>query len=101
MRMSSRADRPVRVVVTGLGAVTGFGWGVEALAAGLSSGRSAIAPFDLFDATRFPTQIAAQAPPAPASLRRMRGWAGLSRADRFAVAAAREAVASAGLPFDA
>ena len=99
--MSLRAPDPVRVAVTGIGAVTGFGWGVEALAEGLASGRSAIAPFDLFDPSRYPTQVAAQVPPPPVSLRRMRGWAGLSRADRFAVAAAREAVASAGLPFDA
>jgi 3-oxoacyl-[acyl-carrier-protein] synthase II len=92
--------RPVRIAVTGIGAVTGFGWGTGALAAGLFSGRSAIGPFDLFDAAGYPTQIAAQAPPPPAPLRRLPGWASLSRADRFAVAAAREAIAAAGLPFD-
>ena len=100
-RVSPPAARPVRVAVTGLGAVTGFGWGVDALAAGLASGRSAIGPFDLFDAARYATQIAAQVPAPPASLRRLPGWAAWSRADRFGVAAAREAIASAGLPFDA
>ena len=98
--MIAAAARPVRVAVTGLGAVTGFGWGVEPLARGLAAGRTAIGPFDLFDASRYPTQIAAQAPPPPASLKRLRGWAAWSRADRFAIAAAREAVAAAGLPFE-
>lgn len=98
--MSPPAARPVRVAVTGLGAVTGFGWGVEALASGLASGRTAIAPFDLFDSSRYPTHVAAQVPPPPASLTRLPGWAAWSRADRFAVVSAREALQSAGLPFE-
>src|SRR5262245_19375723 len=98
--VSAPLARPVRVAVTGIGAVTGFGWGVEALARGLAAGRTAIAPFDLFDASRFPTRIAAQAPTPPSALKRLRGWAAWSRADRFALAAAREAVASAGLVFE-
>jgi len=88
-----------RIAVTGIGAVTGFGWGVAALEAGLAAGRTAIGPFTRFDAASFPTQIAAQVPAAPPHVR-TRGWGALSFADRFAVAAAREAAASAGLPFD-
>jgi 3-oxoacyl-[acyl-carrier-protein] synthase II len=88
------------IAVTGLGAVTGFGWGAAALEAGLASGRTAIAPLTRFDASAYPTRIAAEVPPAPAALRRLRGWGGWSLADRFAVAAAQEASTAAGLPFD-
>jgi 3-oxoacyl-[acyl-carrier-protein] synthase II len=97
--MSLKALSP-RVAITGLGAVTGFGWGIAALEAGLSSGRTAIGPFTRFDAASFPTRIAAEVPPAPPHLRGLRGWGALSFADRFALAAAREAAAAAGLPFD-
>ena len=96
--MSGR--RAPRIAVTGLGAVSGFGWGVRALRAGLFEGRSAIGPLSRFDSARYPTRIAAEAPAAPASLRHGRGWAAWSWADRFAVAAVREAVEAAGWPRD-
>lgn len=99
-KLFAELKRP-RVAVTGLGAVTGFGWGVAALEAGLASGRTAIAPLTRFDATSYPTRIAAEAPAAPAPVRRLAGWGALSLADRFAVAAAQEALAASGLPFDA
>src|SRR5262249_21955668 len=58
---SSRTPLP-RVAVTGIGAVSGFGWGLAALEAGLLSGRTAIGPVTRFDATRYPTHIAAEVP---------------------------------------
>jgi 3-oxoacyl-[acyl-carrier-protein] synthase II len=95
------SERPSpRIAVTGLGAVSGFGWGVKALCSGLLEGRVAIGPFSRFDAARYPTRVAAEAPQAPAALRRDRAWPSWSWADRFAVAAAREAVAGAGWPRD-
>ena len=86
------ATRP-RVVVTGLGAICGFGAGIEALLAGLRRGEAALGPVDLFDPaphrTRLVSQVAdATAPSTPP---------GLSRGDRFAWLAAHEAVAMAGL----
>jgi 3-oxoacyl-[acyl-carrier-protein] synthase II len=84
------------VVVTGLGAVSGFGWGVEALRAGLRSGRSAVRRPQRLQVAAHRTELASEVPEdvdsasfAPA--------AALSRADRYAIWAAREAMQRAGL----
>jgi 3-oxoacyl-[acyl-carrier-protein] synthase II len=80
-----------RVVVTGLGAVSPFGVGVKAFWSGLSAGTCAIRPLTLLDADGFRCRIGAEVLDAiPGSHRR-------SRADRLALAAAREAVDEAGL----
>jgi len=95
-----------RVVVTGVGAVSGFGWGVEALWQGLRAGATAIRPFTRFDAAGHRTRLAAEVPAAHAG--RLAGHPGepataaagrraFSLADRFALAAAGEALAAAGL----
>jgi 3-oxoacyl-[acyl-carrier-protein] synthase II len=83
------------VVVTGLGAVTALGGTASSTWRGLRSGRAAIAPFSRFDAARFRTQLAGEAEVAgtPAGRRAER----LAVADRFALAAAEEAIAQAGL----
>ena len=92
---------PSPVVVTGIGAVSAFGWGVEALRSGLSSGATAIGSFSRFDNERYRSHIAAEVPPPdPETLPRIPGWSRLSLADRYAVAAAREAIAMAGLSLD-
>src|SRR5581483_6806823 len=93
-RASTRA-----VAITGLGAVTALGPDVRALVTGIAEGRCAIGPLTLFShAGR--CRIAAEVPEAvpvplaavaPATARR------LSRADRFALAAAAEACRDAGL----
>ncbi len=90
-------------VVTGLGAVSAWGWGVAPLWQGLRSGRTAIGPLDRFPAAEQRTRVAAQVPPAPAGLGAdVPWWDTLSLADRFAVAAAREALdGAAPLPQDA
>jgi 3-oxoacyl-[acyl-carrier-protein] synthase II len=92
-----RADLPPerRVVVTGLGAVCGWGRGVDALWQGLLGASTAIRPFRRFDAERYRTRLAAEVPGeigdgAPRPDR-------LSLADRFALAAAGEALAQSGL----
>jgi 3-oxoacyl-[acyl-carrier-protein] synthase II len=95
--MASEA-RDRRAVITGLGAVSAFGWGVEALHRGLRSGRTAIGPFQRFDHTRHRTHVAGEVPEGPPpDFARGPRWPRLSLADRFAVFAAREALAQAGL----
>ncbi|HVR95252.1 MAG TPA: beta-ketoacyl-[acyl-carrier-protein] synthase family protein [Thermoanaerobaculia bacterium] len=87
-----------RVAVTGLGAVSGLGWGAEALWAGLRAGRTAIRLFERFDHSGHRTHLAAEAPEPPAgAVRDLPGGSRLSLADRFALFAALEAVAQAGL----
>src|SRR5882672_3758202 len=85
------------IVVTGLGAVSPLGWGLDSLWVGLRSGRAAIGPFDRFDHSGHRTHVAAQVD-TTAGLERAGGnRSRLSLADRFAVAAAREAVARAAI----
>ena len=87
-----------RIVVTGIGAVCAFGWGTEALRAGLLSGTTAIDKPSEFDTENHRTHLAGEVPAAPESVRyATRGWDGLSKADQFAQAAATEAVRHAGL----
>jgi len=87
-----------RVVVTGIGAVTPIGTGSDGLWAGVLANRSAVRAIDRFDASPFPSRIAAQIddfdPADHLDAKRAR------RLDRFsalAVAAARLAVDDAGL----
>src|ERR1043165_5499045 len=50
-----------RGVITGVGAVSGFGVGVGALWEGMTSGRSAIKRIAAFDPSGFPCRLAAEA----------------------------------------
>lgn len=50
------------IAITGLGAVSGFGHGVDALWSGLATGSSAIRRIDRIDPSGLPVAIAAQAP---------------------------------------
>jgi 3-oxoacyl-(acyl-carrier-protein) synthase len=81
----------MKVVVSGLGAVSPFGAGVKAYWSGLAAGACAIRPVTLIETEGFRCRIAAEVPDAPASSSR------LSRADRLAQTAAREALDDAGL----
>jgi 3-oxoacyl-[acyl-carrier-protein] synthase II len=79
------------VVVTGLGAVSPFGAGTKVYWNGIAGGSCAIRPITLLETEGFRCRIAAEVPEVVgASARR-------SRADRLAVAAAREALSDAGL----
>lgn len=49
-----------RVLVTGMGAITPLGIGVEAAWEGMRSGRSGISKITLFDASGFSSQIAGE-----------------------------------------
>ncbi|HXO20354.1 MAG TPA: beta-ketoacyl-[acyl-carrier-protein] synthase family protein [Thermoanaerobaculia bacterium] len=87
-----------RVVVTGVGAVCGFGWGVEPLETGLRAGATALLPFSRFDHSRHRTHLAAQVPEPPSGVAAsFPAWRRLTQADRFALFAAAEAVSQAGL----
>ena len=103
-----------RIVVTGLGAVSAWGWGQDALWQGLVSGETAISRLSRVSVDGLRTRVAAQVPPRiPPPSRGGPGDlpgadAGLSLADRFALAAAAEGLAQAlgagaphGLPRDA
>ncbi|OGK85725.1 MAG: hypothetical protein A2X52_07445 [Candidatus Rokubacteria bacterium GWC2_70_16] len=84
-----------RIVVSGLGVVSPYGAGVKTFWAGLAAGTCAIRPITLIETEGFRSRIAAEIPAdAVAGL-------GLSarraRADRLALAAAREALAEADL----
>ena len=84
--------------MTGIGAITPIGVGVEGLRAGLRAGRSAVSPIERFDTSPFVTHIAAQVTdfdPVPyldgKKLKR------LDKFSQFAVAAAKMAVGDAHL----
>lgn len=83
--MSSPAAQPV---VTGTGTITPYGEGVSALWSGLASGRSAVQPIRGFPADDLTPGRAAEAPYPPGDP---------DRAGAFLLAAAREALAEAGI----
>jgi 3-oxoacyl-(acyl-carrier-protein) synthase len=56
-----------RAVITGVGAVSAFGVGVDALWNGLARGAGAISEIRSFDAGTFPTRVAGEVPVAAAS----------------------------------
>jgi 3-oxoacyl-[acyl-carrier-protein] synthase II len=89
-----------RVVVTGIGAVTPLGNDAASSWQALTAGKSGVAPITAFDASAFPTRIAANVKGFeagkymdPKEARR------LSPFIHFAAAATAEAVAQAGLDF--
>ena len=86
-----------RVVITGLGSWNAFGAGVPAFLAALRGGACAIGPMTLFPTDGFRTHRAAVAPAPPAVLPSGATEARLSRSDRMALAAAREAWLGSGI----
>lgn len=90
--------QPERVVVTGMGVVTPVGIGLDAFWRGITSGQSAVGLVTHFDATPFPTRIAAEIPDFNPTL--YMDKKDVRRADRFvqlAVAASQQAWEDAGL----
>ena len=53
---------PIRVVLTGLGAISPLGLGVDPLWAGLSEGRCGIGRIKAFDPTGLPCELAGEVP---------------------------------------
>jgi len=91
-----------RVVVTGLGAVTPIGNDVPSYWEGLSTGKNGVAPITLFDAARHACRFAAEVkgfdPSGSIEPKEAKRW---DRFCQFAVVAAKQAVAHAGLTIDA
>ena len=87
-----------RVVITGLGAVTPLGIGVEPFWQGLIAGRSGIAPLSAFDASTYTTRFAGEVRDFDPLQFMERGDAKhMDRYCQFAVAAARMALDDSGL----
>jgi 3-oxoacyl-[acyl-carrier-protein] synthase II len=87
-----------RALVTGLGAVTPYGVGVDRLWDGLTAGRSAVRAIQNIDASDLPVRIAGEVPDfRPVDHMDFKAAKRMDRFAQFAVAAAREAVANAGL----
>lgn len=90
-----------RVVITGLGAVTPFGYGFEPLWRGLMSGESRLGPTRAFDASSFPSTLAGEVSDfnvkdhVPKAYRK--AVKVMARDIELAVGAAKAAVEDAGL----
>jgi 3-oxoacyl-[acyl-carrier-protein] synthase II len=101
--MSPYTDLPMprRVVITGIGAVCGFGLGLPAMWEGLLAGRSALGPVTRLDMSGFRSRLAAEVPGlaakdhVPKSYRK--AVKVMARDTELAVAAAKLAAADAGL----
>jgi len=91
-------DHDPRVVITGIGAVSACGWTANELHEGLLSGSSLITEPSRFDVSGQRTRVAGEVPQPPDLIvQKVPEWGTLSKSDRFAVAAAVEAVEQAGL----
>lgn len=87
-----------RVVITGMGAVTPVGVGLEAYWDSLVNGRSGVDLITLCDTSACPTKIAGEVKSwNPAEHLDAKAAKRMSRASQFAVAATNEAIAHAGL----
>lgn len=94
--MEHRGD--IEVVISGFGAVTPAGNDRESTWRSLVEGRSAVGPITAFDATRLPVRIAAEVRGFdPAQFLDRKRLRRTTRHSQLALAAAREAVADAGL----
>lgn len=94
------------IAVTGMGTISACGWGLPAFWQALAAGESRVGEPRGFDTAGHRTRLVAEAPPPPAELlaelESDPRWKRLSRAEKFAVAACKEAWLDAGLsPADA
>lgn len=98
MVQQSQNGRPPRVVVTGMGAVTPLGVGVDVLWSGLIAGRSGVSRLTHFDTTDFPVQIGGYIHDFnPESFFDRRDAKRMARFTQFAMVATQEALHDAGL----
>jgi 3-oxoacyl-[acyl-carrier-protein] synthase II len=95
-RRAARGAAPRRVVVTGLGAVTPLGVGVDELWKGLVEGRCGIRELTGEEFAGLPVRVAGTVPVDPAVLLPRRQARRMNRAAQFGVLAAREAWQDAG-----
>ena len=89
-----------RVVITGVGLVTPLGHDTETVWRRILNGESGVAPITLFDASNFPTKIAAEVKDwgdmTPYG-EKNEDWAGRDRHISFAIGAAYQAMKDSGL----
>ncbi|HZQ38408.1 MAG TPA: beta-ketoacyl-ACP synthase II [Dehalococcoidia bacterium] len=90
-----------RVVITGIGAITPLGEDVETFWQALVAGRSGVGYMTLADTTNYPTKLAAEVKDwQPERHIERREARRMARFSQFAVAAAGQAIADAGLDLD-
>nr|WP_175407387.1 beta-ketoacyl-[acyl-carrier-protein] synthase family protein [Streptomyces sp. TRM64462] len=100
--MNSEHRAPRRVVITGLGVVTSIGTGPAEFLTGLRTGRSGVKPITSFDTSGYAYANGCEiADFDPAEWIERIDPDELGRASQFSVAAARMAVADAGMDLDA
>jgi len=87
-----------RVAITGIGAITPIGTGVEELWAGVRCGASAIHTITRFDPSLFPSKVAAEVEFDPLDYMAPKRARRLDRFSQFALVCAQLALANAGLP---
>lgn len=88
----------IRVVVTGMGAVTPVGLSVRETWENALAGKSGVAPIQRFDPTDLPVRIAAEVKGfVPGNYLSRKEARRIARCSQLAVAAAQEALADAGL----
>ncbi|MDB5353110.1 MAG: beta-ketoacyl-acyl-carrier-protein synthase [Planctomycetota bacterium] len=90
-----------RVVITGMGVVTGLGHTVKELWDGLTAGKSGVGPLDVFDTTEFKVHFGGQIRNwDPAALFGVKEARHLDRFAQFAMSAAMQAVADSGIAWE-
>ena len=89
-----------RVVITGIGCITPLGVNVDQLWKNLVAGASGVGRTTIFDASKFPTKIAAEVKgwEIAAEGQDPKAWEFCGRHTRFAAGAALQAMRDAGLP---
>lgn len=96
--VTENESRSARVVITGIGAVSAWGWDASSLWRGLISGATGITEPRRFDVFGHRTRVVGEVPEvAPEVAAAYPDWHLISQADHFAVVAAREASVAAGL----
>lgn len=101
MLEESHNGRRPRVVVTGLGAVTPLGIGVNVLWSGLVAGQSGVSTLTHFDTTDFPVKIGGYIHAFnPEDFFDRRDAKRMARFTQFAMVATQEAIKDAGLDLD-
>ncbi len=94
-------EKRERVVVTGLGVIAPVGIGKDEFWKALVAGKSGVRPISRFDPALFPCRIAAEVPDfRPEEFMEKKEARRMDRFAQFAVAAARLAVADAGLALE-
>src|SRR5262249_37479826 len=91
----------MEIAITGLGAVSGYGEGAEALWRGLAGGRDALSPIERFPCSPLASPLGGVLPPWPGELPAPEDERFRDLCARVAACAAREALASARIDLTA